>query len=801
MTVPKRFIHAVVATLMMVALGGSAISPAAAQVGGDSYTDPAYDWNVSWDDDIWTTVDNPTYELVLSNEAESYVFFQNRDEWGDAQDCLDGRVDEVASEDGVDDLEPLEDEDGDPIGTNSNDRATATYSLTFTGSGRPIDRVNAFDCRVLVPGEAVLAVTYVTSADAYEDDVADVDDLLVDLTIPETTSADETPTGIADDADATETPDDEPTETATEEETSTPEDEDPTETPVDEATGTPDDDEPTATLDETAESDEAPDPNAGIDGNTYESPTYGFSVEWDEDVWTPNVDSRREADRDTLVLDLFELSGYVYVEAYEAYDGDPADCLAGASDELLDDPDVDDVEPYEDDDGDVVEGEDGGVAFAAYAFDFDGTAAAAYVECRTLVEDEAVLAVSLVTVDDDFEDGVGELADLLDTLDLGDADSTPTEEADETATPDEDETPTPDDDTAGVNGDSYTSPTYGYTVEWDEDLWEVDEERTRSGDRDVLVLDYTDGGSLFIEGYEDYDGDPEECLTGSSDEILDLDTVDNVDPLEDDDGDLVEGEADGVVFAAYSVEIENTPAVAYFSCQVLVEDEAVLAFSLIVPEDDATEGLEALADVQASLELAGRADQRRETATPEDDETPTPDDSAGVNGNVYESPSYGFTLEWDEDVWEVDEAASEDDVDLLVLTDGVSTVTFAAAEAFDGDAEECVAAAEDDIADRRGVEDVEILEDEDGPLVEGDEVYAYAYYGYTLEQRNGDTEEMYEYVECSTLDDGQSVLRISQAASIADADEELDALEELLDGVELASTGPVLLRPVTSVAA
>lgn len=793
MTVPKRFIHAVVATLMMVALGGSAISPAAAQVGGDSYTDPAFDWEVNWDGDIWTTIDNPTYELVLSNGAESYLFFQNRDEWGDAQDCLDGRVDEVGDEDGVDDLEPLEDEDGDPIGSASNDRATATYSLTFTGSGRPVDRVNAFDCRVLVPGEAVLAVTYVTFADAYEDDVADVDDLLADLTIPETTSGGESPTATPDDADATETPEDEPTETAIEEETSTPEDEDLTETP--------EDDEPTATPDETEVSGEIPDLNAGIDGDTYESPTYGFSVEWDEDVWAVNVDSRRDADRDTLVLDLVELSGYVYVEAYEAYDGDPANCLAGASDELLDDPDVDDVEPYEDNDGDVVEGEDGGVAFAAYTFDFDGTAAAAYIECRTLVEDDAVLAVSLVTVDDDFADGIGELADLLDTLDLGDVRATPTEEADETPTPVEDETPTPDDDTSGANGDTYTSPTYAYTLEWDEDLWEVDEERTRSGDRDVLVLDYTDGGQLFVEGYEDYDGDPEECLIGSSDEILDLDTVDNVESLEDDDGDPVEGDEDGVVFAAYVVEIDDTPAVAYFSCQTLVEDEAVLAFSLIVVEDNADEGLEALADIQASLELPDDADQRRETATPEDDETRTSDDTAGVNGNTYESPTYGFTLDWDADLWEVDFAASDNDGDILILTDGISTVTFAAAEGFDGDAEACVAAAEDDIGDRRGVEDVEILEDEDGPLVEGDEDSAYGYYGYTLEQRNGDAEEMYEYVKCSALDDGQSVVRISQAAPVANADEELDALDELLEGVELASTRPVLWRAASSVAA
>ncbi|HEV2108800.1 MAG TPA: hypothetical protein VGR16_11100 [Thermomicrobiales bacterium] len=605
MTVRLSFVWQFLVALLVLGLIVTGIRPVQAQVSGDSYTDREYGWELRWDGDVWTVIDNPEYELVLWNEDESYIFFQNRDDWGDPEECLDGRVDEVTAEEGVDDVEPLEDEDGDPIGETSNDRAFAAYSLTYTNpdaeNARPIARVNAFDCRVLVPDEAVLAITHITSSDAYDDDAELVDDLRSDLDIPE---ADE----------PTVTPEDEPTATPEEadESAATPEDEaEPTATPEEE-------DGPTATPDDDASDAQAPDPEEGIEGNTYTSPTYGYSIEWDEDVWAPDFDLGRLPGRDTLVLAFEDMFGYVYFEAYDAYDGDPEDCLEGSAAEVLENNDVDNIEPYEDEGGDIVEGEEDGVVFAAYTFQLGEDEAAAYFECRTLIEDEAVLAVSLIVPEEGFEEARAALEDLLATLDLDDVPGA--------TTTGDDETPTP------------------------------------------------------------------------------------------------------------------------------------------------------------------------EASPDEDGETPTPengDDSAGVDGNTYESPTYGFTLEWDEDRWEVDEASSEDGFDLLILTSDASTVYVEAGEGFEGDAEACVAAVEDEIADRDGVDDVELLEDDDGLIFEGDEDYAYAYYGFTIERPSSRSGEYYEYVECSALDDGESVLRISQTALIDDAEEEIDALLELLDSVELAETSAV----------
>lgn len=243
------------------------------------------------------------------------------------------------------------------------------------------------------------------------------------------------------DAETTSIPDDE-------ERTPTPDDA-PTATPENELIGTPN----AAVMSERSE---------GIDGNTYISPTYGYSIEWDEDLWAPDYVLVREADRDVLVLGrlLSGSSGHrfgdlVYFEAYDAFDGDPEDCLAASSVETpwgesaFGTPTVYDVEPYKDENGDVVAGVEDGVAFAAYTIYYGGKyppfdPPVAYYECRTLVAGEAVLVVSMKTQNPDFEEVRAELDDVLSTLDRSDVSAT-TEGGRETAilAPEEDETATP----------------------------------------------------------------------------------------------------------------------------------------------------------------------------------------------------------------------------------------------------------------------------------------------------------------------------------------------------------------------
>ncbi len=159
-------------------------------------------------------------------------------------------------------------------------------------------------------------------------------------------------------------------------------------------------------------------------------------------------------------------------------------------------------------------------------------------------------------------------------------------------------TPAPDLSGTGVDGTSYESPAYGYRLAWDDDAWEVDADRTRadaaSGDRDVLVLNQTGDalGSLYVEGYPGFDGDPAACLDSAADEIggSDLDEAGRE-------------EADDRAAATYTfVDDDAAEDAAYVECRILLDGEAVVVFTLIAEAAEFEAARAAADDVIASLD-------------------------------------------------------------------------------------------------------------------------------------------------------------------------------------------------------
>jgi eukaryotic-like serine/threonine-protein kinase len=174
----------------------------------------------------------------------------------------------------------------------------------------------------------------------------------------------------------------------------------------------------------------------------------------------------------------------------------------------------------------------------------------------------------------------------------------------------------------GVDGNTYVSPTYGYELEWDEDVWRVEDEA--SDERDFLMLFAVDETSLvYVEGYEAYDGDPEECLEGSAEEILGQDGVSDDEPLEDEDGDAIAGDEDGVFFAAYSYVQETDDGtqdlVGYFTCQTLIEGEAVVAFSFVGLLDDFEDDLPVWQELMEGLVLPDDAGPQEDGEAEDED--------------------------------------------------------------------------------------------------------------------------------------------------------------------------------------
>ncbi len=163
----------------------------------------------------------------------------------------------------------------------------------------------------------------------------------------------------------------------------------------------------------------------------------------------------------------------------------------------------------------------------------------------------------------------------------------------------------------------------------------------------------------------------------------------------------------------------------------------------------------------------------------------------GVDGSTYVSPNYAWSISWD-DTWSVEDESSEDGYDYLELTDQLSFVYFEAYAEFDGDAAACVAEEMDDLAAQDGVSAIKVGTDVAGDaLAGGDESNAYSVYTLTYTDEDGLETDLVEYNECRTLNEGNSVLEISQV-TVRDAyNDAAPAVQDLLAAVTLPGEDPV----------
>src|SRR5215207_9560839 len=89
--------------------------------------------------------------------------------------------------------------------------------------------------------------------------------------------------------------------------------------------------------------------------------------------------------------------------------------------------------------------------------------------------------------------------------------------------------------------------------------------------------------------------------------------------------------------------------------------------------------------------------------------------SAEVDGNAYTGENFGWSIEWDEDVWDFDEEDNSGGSDFLSLTsvDGRNdTVTFHASEDW-SDVEDCISQWAEVILPAIGADDFEQIDDTD----------------------------------------------------------------------------------------
>jgi predicted metalloprotease len=163
----------------------------------------------------------------------------------------------------------------------------------------------------------------------------------------------------------------------------------------------------------------------------------------------------------------------------------------------------------------------------------------------------------------------------------------------------------------------------------------------------------------------------------------------------------------------------------------------------------------------------------------QDDET----SQTGVEGNSYTSPSFGYSITWDND-WAVSDELNEDEYNKLVLTNDVASVYFEGV-ADTADIETCLDTVASSLENEDGVSNVEIAEDSDGPIGGTEENRAWAIYTLSYTTEEGEEFEFAEYIDCRAVTPGEALLVITMLVSIDDLESQIDPLASLLEGLSL----------------
>ncbi len=153
-----------------------------------------------------------------------------------------------------------------------------------------------------------------------------------------------------------------------------------------------------------------------------------------------------------------------------------------------------------------------------------------------------------------------------------------------------------------------------------------------------------------------------------------------------------------------------------------------------------------------------------------------------IAGTTYTSPTYGYTLTWD-NTWTVLDEGVTDWYDFLTLSNGAVTADLYSINA-DQDATEC---NEDLMFYYQGdpdYSDVAYLLDSSGnPLVIPGTDHASAWVGFTYTDDSGISTQYYELDVCLRMPDGSAMIQLELQVAPADAEANLAAIEQLAMGI------------------
>jgi len=342
----------------------------------------------------------------------------------------------------------------------------------------------------------------------------------------------------------------------------------------------------------TPEADDLPPPDAatpeasseGIDGETYTSPTYGYSLIWDANIWEAESLVGEDGYNE---LRLASPSVTLSIWSGPYYEGDPASCLEGEAEYFEgSDPSVSDWQPAEDADGNPIAGETSNASYGVFTLsytdpeteDAEPVELVDYMECRSLVEGESVLVIFATTTPERYNDAIEDVLRITNAIELAGEDGEPDAPTPDAGTPVAIPGASPE-GLSGLAGSIFTSPSFGFSLDIPP-VWSVDDEIIAE-EYELLVLN--NGTSLVtLQATDQYSGDLEGCVAFAYAQVADVPAFADLEPDVTSTGDPFEGSNAEGAYANFTYTGPNDEKYAHFiSCRAIVEGES----SLILTQD------------------------------------------------------------------------------------------------------------------------------------------------------------------------------------------------------------------------
>lgn len=182
-------------------IGRAALAPAppaatpgaATPAGTATYTSPSYHFSLTYDPAEWQRV--PQVETInqgashldrfrLDNGTSEVTFDAYQDGRGDPEVCLQDHLSALATQSGAAAATPATDESGAIAGTTPEGALYAAEALTLPDAkGRPTPMIAFVECRRLLAGQALIAITQLVPAADYEAQVQPMHELVSGLNL------------------------------------------------------------------------------------------------------------------------------------------------------------------------------------------------------------------------------------------------------------------------------------------------------------------------------------------------------------------------------------------------------------------------------------------------------------------------------------------------------------------------------------------------------------------------------------------------------------------------------------------